>query len=97
MTNKNAEKQTEPLKFKAKPDVDLAAGKRIHDVSDNATGSKVWSPFQEENVTNDVRPTNTEKQTSTISNENGAMGYVLAWLLGVPASVLFVIFLLRGH
>jgi hypothetical protein len=29
-------------------------------------------------------------------DEKGAIGYILAWLLGVPASVLFVIFLLRG-
>jgi len=28
--------------------------------------------------------------------EDGAVGYMAAWLLGVPASVLFVIFLLRG-
>ena len=28
--------------------------------------------------------------------EEGAAGYILAWFLGVPASVLFVIFLLRG-
>ena len=28
--------------------------------------------------------------------EEGAMGYILAWLMGVPVSVLFVIFLLRG-
>ena len=28
--------------------------------------------------------------------EDGAVGYIAAWLLGVPASVLFVIFLLRG-
>jgi hypothetical protein len=28
--------------------------------------------------------------------EDGAIGYILAWILGVPASVLFVIFLLRG-
>jgi len=27
---------------------------------------------------------------------DGAVGYMLLWLLGVPASVLFVIFLLRG-
>ncbi len=33
---------------------------------------------------------------SAIKNEKGAIGYVLAWLLGVPASVLLVIFLLRG-
>jgi len=28
--------------------------------------------------------------------EEGALGYGLAWLMGVPASILFVIFLLRG-
>jgi hypothetical protein len=26
----------------------------------------------------------------------GALGYGILWLLGVPASVLFVVFLLRG-
>jgi hypothetical protein len=30
------------------------------------------------------------------SEERGAAGYILMWLLGVPASLLFVIFLLRG-
>jgi hypothetical protein len=29
-------------------------------------------------------------------DQKGAVGYILAWLLGVPASVLFVIFLMRG-
>lgn len=29
-------------------------------------------------------------------DDEGAIGYILMWLLGVPASVLFVIFLLRG-
>jgi hypothetical protein len=29
-------------------------------------------------------------------NEQGAIGYILLWLLGVPASVLFLAFLLRG-
>jgi len=33
---------------------------------------------------------------SLAENEQGAIGYIFAWLLGVPASVLFVIFLLRG-
>ena len=28
--------------------------------------------------------------------EQGAIGYIVMWLLGVPASLLFVIFLLRG-
>jgi hypothetical protein len=33
---------------------------------------------------------------SLITDEEGAIGYIFAWLLGIPASVLFVIFLLRG-
>jgi len=28
--------------------------------------------------------------------QKGAIGYMILWILGVPASVLFVIFLLRG-
>lgn len=28
--------------------------------------------------------------------EEGAIGYILLWLLGVPASILFLIFLARG-
>ena len=32
----------------------------------------------------------------TQSDERGATGYILLWLMGVPASVLFLIFLLRG-
>jgi hypothetical protein len=27
----------------------------------------------------------------------GAIGYLLAWLLGVPASILLIVFLFRGH
>jgi hypothetical protein len=29
-------------------------------------------------------------------SERGAIGYIVLWLLGVPASLLFVIFLMRG-
>jgi hypothetical protein len=29
-------------------------------------------------------------------DDKGAVGYILAWLLGVPASILFLIFLMRG-
>ncbi len=36
------------------------------------------------------------KVESVLSSEKGAVGYVLAWLLGVPASLLVIIFLLRG-
>ena len=31
-----------------------------------------------------------------VNSDEGAAGYILAWLLGVPASLLFVVFLLRG-
>ena len=31
-----------------------------------------------------------------LENEEGAIGYIVAWLMGVPAIVLFAIFLLRG-
>ena len=30
------------------------------------------------------------------SNERGAAGYIFLWFLGVPAGLLFMIFLLRG-
>jgi hypothetical protein len=36
------------------------------------------------------------KRPNPFTDEEGAAGYILAWLLGIPASVLFVIFLLRG-
>jgi hypothetical protein len=36
------------------------------------------------------------KKRSPVGQEAGAVGYILLWLMGVPASVLFVIFLLRG-
>lgn len=42
-----------------------------------------------------------EKMIATLKNklqsEEGRIGYFIAWMLGVPASVLLVIFLLRGH
>jgi hypothetical protein len=28
--------------------------------------------------------------------ESGAIGYMLLWLMGIPASVLFLLFLVRG-
>jgi len=31
-----------------------------------------------------------------MNKEKGAVGYILLWLMGVPAGLLFVIFLLRG-
>ncbi len=38
-----------------------------------------------------------ENTQSLIANENGSAGpYILGWLLGVPGSVLLMIFLLRA-
>jgi len=39
---------------------------------------------------------NTETPAPVL-NENGRIGYIIAWLMGVPASILFLIFLVRGH
>ena len=36
------------------------------------------------------------KRYEQLQAEGGAAGYILMWFLGVPASLLFVIFLLRG-
>jgi len=30
------------------------------------------------------------------NNEQGKIGYILLWIMGVPASLLLLIFLLRG-
>jgi hypothetical protein len=30
------------------------------------------------------------------NQETGAMGYALAWLLGIPIPILLIVFLLRG-
>jgi hypothetical protein len=32
-----------------------------------------------------------------INGEAGRIGYLIAWLLGVPVSLLFIVFLIRGH
>jgi hypothetical protein len=41
-------------------------------------------------------PTESEGGWGPASGEEGAIGYILLWVMGVPASILFVIFLLRG-
>jgi hypothetical protein len=37
-----------------------------------------------------------DKWEKILSSESGKLGYLLAWLMGVPASILVIIFLLRG-
>jgi hypothetical protein len=32
----------------------------------------------------------------TPKNEQGAVGYALAWLLGIPIPILLIVFLIRG-
>lgn len=39
---------------------------------------------------------NTKKMTDIMSSQTGAIGYLFAWLMGVPATILILIFLLRG-
>ena len=31
-----------------------------------------------------------------LPDEQGAIGYIILWVLGVPASVLFLVFIVRG-
>lgn len=40
--------------------------------------------------------TNRSNRQDVVKNEEGAIGYIFLWLLGVPTSVLFLVFLLRG-
>jgi hypothetical protein len=37
-----------------------------------------------------------KEELSRYRREEGAIGYILLWLMGVPASVLFLVFLVRG-
>ena len=37
------------------------------------------------------------KALQILKSPSGAIGYLFAWLLGVPASLLLIIFLIRGH
>jgi hypothetical protein len=34
--------------------------------------------------------------TNTPNQESGAIGYILAWLIGIPLPILLAIFLIRG-
>lgn len=36
------------------------------------------------------------KSIEILKNQEGAIGYIVAWLLGVPASILLLVFLIRG-
>ncbi len=36
------------------------------------------------------------RETKWVRQQEGKVGYAIAWLLGVPIPVLFLVFLLRG-
>lgn len=38
-----------------------------------------------------------QNKLPSLRNQEGRIGYIIAWMMGVPASILFLIFLLRGH
>lgn len=40
---------------------------------------------------------NLNKPIMIMKNQKGKVGYLLAWILGVPAWLLLMIFLIRGH
>lgn len=37
-----------------------------------------------------------EMEDAMINNEEGAIGWILLWVLGIPIPILVVLFLLRG-
>lgn len=39
---------------------------------------------------------NRNDKGGVMNKEKGAIGYILMWLMGVPATLLFLIFILRG-
>jgi len=47
-------------------------------------------------VNQHIRRTNMRNFPSLPSDQQGRVGYILLWLLGVPIPILFLIYLLRG-
>lgn len=44
-----------------------------------------------------VNEASTHSMQKLVASEEGKVGYIVAWLLGVPAWLLLMIFLIRGH
>ena len=38
----------------------------------------------------------TKRVRNTLKRQDGKIGYILAWLLGVPIPILILVYLLRG-
>jgi hypothetical protein len=53
-------------------------------------------PFYATTRPNGIRFAERQHQEGVMNKEKGAIGYILMWLMGVPASLLFLIFILRG-
>lgn len=56
-----------------------------------------WRPQPELGMARREEPVTPPTFTQRFKTERGRIGYVLAWLLGVPAWILLVVFLIRGH
>lgn len=58
------------------------------------------SEMHESHMKSDVmcepHPSLAERAAALAGGEQGAIGYIALWLMGVPASLLFVFFVLRG-
>jgi hypothetical protein len=53
-------------------------------------------PFYATTCPNGICFAERQYEERVMNKEKGAIGYILMWLMGVPASILFLIFLLRG-
>ena len=47
-------------------------------------------------VINDARKQLIRRWSSTPLRQQGKIGYILAWLIGVPVPILILVYLLRG-
>ena len=69
----------------------LCVALRLHSASSREAGP-LRSGLQEQAMHKVLM----ERWLKNAGDDTGAVGYILAWLLGVPASVLFLFFLMRG-
>ena len=64
---------------------------------DNAKNHEDWRPQPELGMAVRQEPVRKPTFAERLKTERGRIGYVLAWLLGVPAWILLVVFFIRGH
>jgi len=63
-------------------------------MSDSNPGCDTQLPKRLED--NPQCPSEVQLRLGLINEERGAIGYIVLWLLGVPAGLLFIVFLMRG-